>query len=44
MTANPEATGEANVSNLVNVADRDAFEHSRKFAFANEKERKNEKK
>ena len=35
--AHPKATGEANVSNLLNVADRDAFEHSQKFAFANEK-------
>ena len=41
--AHPEATGEANVSILLNVADRDAFEHSQKFAFANEEERKNEK-
>ena len=41
--AHPEATGEANVSILLNVADRDAFEHSRKFAFATEEERKNEK-
>ena len=41
--AHPEATGEANVSSLLKVADRDAFEHSQKFAFANEEERKNEK-
>ena len=31
------------MSILFNVADRDAFEHSQKFAFATEDERKNEK-
>ena len=41
--AHPEATGEANVSILLNVADRDAFEHSQKFAFVFEEECKNEK-
>ena len=38
-----EATGEANVSSLLNVADRDAFEHSENYAFANEEYHKKEK-
>ena len=41
--AHPEVNGEANMSSLLNVADRDAFEHSQKFMFANEEKRKNEK-
>ena len=41
--AHPEATKDSNVSSLLNVAERDAFEHSQKFAFAAEEERKNEK-
>ena len=41
--AHPDATGEANVSSLLNVADQDAFEHSQQFAFATEGDRKNEK-
>ena len=41
--AHPEPTGETKVNNLLNVADRDAFDHSQKSAFANEEERKNEK-
>ena len=41
--AHLEATGEANVSSFLNMTDWEAFEHSQKFAFATEEERKNEK-
>ena len=43
VAASQEATGKANVSSLLNVANREAFERSHKDRFANEVERKNGK-